>query len=114
MQVNQLRKSQSRKENPQANSSLKTDRMYGNKDDKKRLEFETKFADHYLVRHFRFEKLSSGSVVEDPGSSRYQFYDEETFDNLSNQAVKDGKQMPSKFQIQGLEVEVLHDPTIIN
>lgn len=66
--------------------------------------------DHYVVRHFSTFNSPSGVPMEDPGSSRIQIYDKETFKNLSKQGKKDGKQIPSVFEEQGLGVDVLHEP----
>ncbi|MBL7738711.1 MAG: hypothetical protein JNK14_05790 [Chitinophagaceae bacterium] len=110
MQANQLQKNQPNQPRPAKNSSL----VYGNMDKEKKFAFNPLFTDHYLVRHFRMERLASGAMVEDPKSSSFQFYDEETFNDLSAQPVKNGKQGASKFEQQGLQTEVLHDPTLIN
>jgi hypothetical protein len=86
-------------------------KFYGNQDTEKKYPFPRQFADHFYVRHFRVEKMPSGAMVEDPGSSRFQYYTPDDFEKLSKQPVKDGKQRPSQFDLAGLSTEVLHDPT---
>lgn len=69
-------------------------------------------ANHYVVRHFGTVKLANGQDMEDPTSSRLQVYDIRTFDAMSKQSTKDGKQQLSQFEKLGLNVDVLHDPTV--
>lgn len=97
-------------EKPIKPAASESKEMFGNKDKDKKYPFDPKHAKSCVVRHFRNEKLGSGAVVEDPGSSRIQFYEPDIYDKLSKQPVVNGKQKLSEFQLQGLEVELLHDP----
>lgn len=99
------------KENRQK-SSLK--KFYGNKDEKQEYAFKPEFQDHFVIRHSKIEKLSSGAAVEDPNSVYYQFYEVDEFERMYEQKVRrDGVQVPSKFDNLGLTVTILHDPQII-
>lgn len=84
--------------------------MYGNQDSNKLFKFDSKYAGMVVVRHYNTETMSSGAKVEDPKSSRYQFYEPETWDDLTFQPIIDGKQVKSKIEAIGLNYEVLHDP----
>lgn len=70
----------------------------------------------YVVRHFNHVSLANGDKMEDPTTSRIQIYDKETFEKINAMRERNihGKtiQVPSMFQEAGLNVDVLHDPTI--
>lgn len=66
-------------------------------------------AENYIVRHSRFEKLSSGKEVEDPGSVRIQIYRPEVYEDLVYENEKTGKR--NAFVAIGEKAIVLHDPT---
>jgi hypothetical protein len=101
-----------RKKKPEDAAPKKSALPFGNQDKEQKHDISKLKvpADHYVVRHFNTVKLQNGQDMEDPTSSRLQVYDQETFDNMSRQGVKDGKQTPSKFAELGLNVHVLHDP----
>lgn len=67
--------------------------------------------DHYVVRHFSTVALANGQSMEDPSTNRFQVYSQHDFKKLSEQSVKDGKQVASQFNVLGLNVDILHDPT---
>lgn len=85
---------------------------FGNQDTEQKYDLSAlKIAeDKFVVRHFEFLTLANGEKMEDPSTSRFQVYDQRTFNDLNRQPVKDGKQMPSKFEDIGLNVDVLHNP----
>lgn len=86
---------------------------FGNKDSEKKYDLSALNipGDKYAVRHFEFLTLANGEKMEDPSTSRFQVYDQRTFNDLNRQIEKNGIQSPSKFQDCGLNVDVLHDPT---
>jgi len=86
---------------------------FGNKDSEQKYDLSALNipADKYAVRHFEFLTLANGEKMEDPSTSRFQVYDQRTFNDLNRQIEKNGVQSPSKFQDCGLNVDVLHDPT---
>lgn len=85
--------------------SANSNRMQGNLDSS--YEFDKKDADHYHVRHSRMEKLTSGVVIEDPGSVRFQQYRKEVFED---QILNQEKGLPSIWD-NGEALKVVHDPT---
>lgn len=95
-------------------AKVETKKEFGNKDTDQKYDLSklTIPDDHYVVRHFMNITLANGQQVEDPTTTRLQVYDKETFDNLSKQKVKDGKQIGSQFENLGINVHVLHDPTV--
>lgn len=86
---------------------------FGNKDSEKKYDLSALNipGDKFAVRHFEFLTLANGEKMEDPSTSRFQVYDQRTFNDLNRQIEKNGVQLPSKFQDSGLNVDVLHDPT---
>jgi len=64
---------------------------------------------NYVVRHSREEKTTSGSVIEDPGSVRIQFYRPEVYNEMIRENEKTGKK--NAFLEMGEKAIVLHDPT---
>lgn len=86
---------------------------FGNKDIEKKYDLSALNipSDKFAVRHFEFLTLANGEKMEDPSTSRFQVYDQRTFNDLNRQIVRNGVQAPSKFEDIGLNVDVLHDPT---
>jgi hypothetical protein len=86
---------------------------YGNKDTEQKFDLSALNIpeDRFVVRHFSHVKLANGQDMEDPTTSRIQVYTKETFADLSRQPVVKGVQQKSKFEENGLNYEVLHDPT---
>lgn len=64
---------------------------------------------NFVVRHSREEKTTSGTVIEDPGSVRIQFYRPEVYAEMIRENEKAGKK--NAFVEMGEKVIVLHDPT---
>ncbi len=100
------------KSQPQENQSSEKV-SFGNQDKDKKYDLSKLNIPegHYVVRHFSSVVLANGQKMEDPTTSRFQVYDKMTFENLSKQKVKDGKQVASQFEALGLNVDVLHNPT---
>jgi hypothetical protein len=97
----------------EAEAPASTSFSFGNQDKEKKYDLSKLKVpeDHYVVRHFSSVELANGQKMEDPSTNRFQVYDKETFENLSRQPIKDGKQVASQFNSLGLNVDILHDPT---
>lgn len=86
--------------------------MYGNKDYRKEFEFSEKSKNHYVVRFSRVEKMTSGHIVEDPGTVRYDYFTPTYWEQLVLSQEAMGR--PDLLtRVTGETKMVLHDPTVI-
>lgn len=99
-------------EAPQQTKKINPEQLvFGNLDKVRTKAFPYKlFEDCYCVELIQMVKGPSGGMLPDPGTARYQFFDDKDWHKLNKNEILNGKEMPSYFQKQNLKVTLLHDP----